>query len=61
MTGEIDFQTGHSVNFEQFQIESHLDTLGKSNWPYLLIFTNCRSQFFTEFGQDLCDKVRNAW
>ena len=38
MTGEIDFQTGHSVNFEQFQIESHLDDFGQVELTLLINF-----------------------
>ena len=38
MTGDIDFQIGHSVNFEQFQIDSHLDDSGQVKLTLLLNF-----------------------
>ena len=51
---DIDFQTGHFADFDQFKVDSHSATLGKSkNWPYSFILLTLAHSYFSEFGQNV--------
>ena len=37
----IDFQTSHFADFEQFKVDIYFDNFGQvKNWPYLVLFTD---------------------